>query len=394
MDILIPLAATSNNGFLELKIALRSIAQCSDVGNIYIITQAKIPWLKNVIVVPIDDPFTDNKDKNLIRKVHLTLQQYPEIKDFVLFTDDYVITKPVSLNDIPDVYNSRTLANLRSVNNTKWQNRLKFTLSIMQLMGKDVSCNWDSHTPMRFNSEKILNGLENIDYLSGGANFTLCTLLANLCDKTKENGVLQDTVKSTCESQHFRIEWDKLFVGYNDSAFLHGLKEVLLARFPDKSIYESDHAYYVGPVAVFLTNVSDTTQLVKCIKNSYNPVILLPWDHISSSAVSKLKEHIVQRYDLSSHNFLIIAKLLASYSVLFDGSVAYDENYLFNCISEDATRATIIYEPGKHKGIVNNILVSLDDLNKVQDEELTQVFEYLADNVKPSIIIKDEPERL
>lgn len=389
MDVLIPLAPTSPNNFLELRLALRSLEQCTDVGTVYIITTAKIYWLQNAKIVTIDDPFTDNKDKNLIRKIHLTLQQHPEIQDFVLFTDDYIITRPISLNDIPDVYNNRTLDNLRSAKNTKWQNRLKFTLTVMRAMGKDVSCNWDSHTPLRLNREKVLDGLAEFDYTSGGANFTLCTFLANLCDKTKENGVLQDLVKSTCESSTFTVDWNKLLIGYNDAAFNNGLKEILLNKFNKKSIYENSNACYGGPVVVFLTNVTNTNQLTTCIRNAKYPIILLPWDSVSEKAIKGLKQTSIHRYGLSAHNTLMLAKLMAAYSVLFDGNYSYDDFYLDNYVSETAEVSAVIYEPSVHKGIVNNTLLRSEDMVEVPDATLIEVFEHLVDNIRPSILVRE-----
>lgn len=394
MDVLIPLAATSNNNFLELKLALRSLVQCKDVGTVYVITTGNIPWLQNAVVVKIDDPCTNNKDKNLIRKVQLTLQLYPEIQDFVLFTDDYIITKPISLKDLPDVYNSRGLDQVKAYANTKWQRRLLFTLNIMRLLGKDVSCNWDSHTPIRLNRDRILDGLSTIDYLSAGANFTICTLFANLCNKSKSNGVLQEAVKSTCESSVFTVDWDKLLIGYNDAAFNNGLREILVDHFNIKSMYENDRSSYAGPVVLFTSNITNVSNLLDCVRHATRQVIVFPWDDVSENNVKDTGLSVVQRCGLSAHSVLTLAKLMSDYCMLFDGAHTYDVKYIENYVSDVAETTAVIYDPANYKGIVNNTFLTIDDINTVPDVCLTEVIDYLTETIKPSIIIKDEPERL
>ena len=74
-DVIIPLGSESKFNNDELRISLRSIEKNLDVDKIYIATTADIPWIKNVIKVPLIDPWNNNKDKNLIYKVVKTLEK-------------------------------------------------------------------------------------------------------------------------------------------------------------------------------------------------------------------------------------------------------------------------------------------------------------------------------
>ena len=388
MDILLPLAATSNNNFLELKLALRSIATCSDVDNIYVITTADIPWIQNVKLVRIDDPYTNNKDKNLIRKVQLTLQMYPEITDFVIWMDDFIAARPMSLRCIPDVYNNRSLASFSNDNLSKWQRRLKFTLSVFQLSGKDVSCNWDSHVPMRFNSAKVLSGLEDIDCYSGGANYTLYTLLANLCDKDRQKAVSQDLVKCTCESSEFNLNWDKLFIGYNDKAFNNGLSDRLLEKFPNKSRYEKELIQPNSLVNIFVANLTDAESFKRMLTAYTRHTMIFSWDTVSDCELSKLDVSYIASNELSTQSKLLFANMLSKYSILYDGVYEYPVNYLETSLNEDADTSAIIYEPDKHRGIVNNYFLLKTGIT-CTDSNLFNLIDTLTVTVKPSIIIRE-----
>ena len=399
MDVILPLVATSTNEYLELKIALRSLSQCSDVGKVYIVTTGYIPWIQNAVIVPIDDPVKDNKDKNLIRKIQLTLQKYPEITDFVLWMDDFVITQPMSLNDIPDVYNNRGLDLLSKLPvRTKWQERLLWTLKIFKFVGKSTDYNWDSHVPMRFNSEKVLKGLEMMDYMSSGANFTLFTLLANLCDKVKANGVLQDVVKFTCEGPvNLPIDWSKLFVGFNDKSFNAGLKTQLIEHFTEKSKYEASVLTVTDTVSAFVTNCTSTDRLFELMLNSKKRIITFPWDDVSKNTLvgSNMSCIPYNGPALNVINMFNLSKLMSKYCIIYDGKHQYNDTYISDCLTDSADSLAVSYDPKNMSGIVNNSLVSATDVLKLANiTDLNEFMLQLADLSRPSVIIKDEPERL
>ena len=390
MDVLIPLAESSSNNFLELKLALRSLAKCSDVGTIYIITTGKIPWIRDVKIVPIDDPIVNNKDKNLIRKVELTLQQFPEITDFVLWSDDYIVTKPISLNDLPDVYNNRTIETLTNISNrTKWQNRLLWTLTTLKMMNKDLGCNWDSHTPLKLNREKVLDGLDHVMYMSNGANFTLCTLLAALCDKTREHGVLQDFVKCTCESPDFVLNLDKLLVGYNDKAFNNGLKELLLRQFPDKSKYELETVDVNSALCILASNLTDLDTFKRIINGVNKHIVVFTCDATTKTTLLNSGINTIDVSDLSISNTFLLAKLISEYAILYDGLFTYPNTYINECLKDTIENVCLIYEPSKHKGIVNNILLTIKNIHSIQETDLFTAIERIADTVTPIIVIRE-----
>ena len=345
VDILIPIGTGSKNNNAELRLALRSIAKHTDVNRVFIITTAEIPWLQNVNIVKVGDPYTNNKDKNLINKVIKTLQQNPDIDDFVFWSDDQVITKDIKLADLPKVYNNRSLDFFNGLEKkSKWQRRLMDTLSILKLIKYDVSCNWEAHVPELYNSKKILEGIANIAWEGAAGNYTICTLFAYLCGYRKELGVNQEEVKNTYESFNPNVKFDKLYIGYNDTGFSSGVRKALFKHFKDTCKYESSSCdfdrsgTYVGAlkrVSILAKNVNDNNIDKFCndIKYDGDKVIFAldtaSYKIIKDNALPVCYIPCKDNVDLITFTHALnVAKYLSNYCVVLDGDYAYPDNYI------------------------------------------------------------------
>jgi len=240
MDIIIPLSKESHNDNIELRMLLRSIEKNGDnVGTIYIATMFPPRWLDQtkVVVVPIKDTFLSNKDANLHKKILGVIEKY-NIGRFVFSADDNAFLRRIDLESLPITHNKRGIQQLRQSN--KWENRVINTLKFGESRGIKLNCNFESHCPMEFDGQKILEGMKGVDY-GAQPGLTICTCWKIVSNACADIGVEQSTVKVTMESAESAkrsLVSGKLFLGYNDNALQNGLKKKLLELFPHKSKYE------------------------------------------------------------------------------------------------------------------------------------------------------------
>lgn len=237
VDIVFTLAGeNSRTDNEELRIALRSIEKhAKDLGNVYIVTDNAPKWLDNVNIIHAHDIYTDNKDANLITKL-LKACVCDKISDrFMYWSDDQVLTSDISLKHTIPVYNDRGIDHFSS-SSSRWGTRMRHTLELVRDMGGDASCNWDSHVPQPI--DKIM-----FSHIMGSLDFStqpgLCVNTAYFGIKGEAKQCCQSSVKLTYENTDTaRYDFNKVFVGYNDEGYFAGLREALLAKFPDKSKYE------------------------------------------------------------------------------------------------------------------------------------------------------------
>ena len=241
MDIIIPLGKESHNDNIELRMLLRSIEKNGkNLGTIYIATVYPPKWLDQtkVVVVPIKDEFTSNKDANLHKKILGVIEKY-NIGRFVFSADDNAFLRKIDLNSLPITHNKRGIQQLRTSN--KWESRVINTIKFGEKRGIVLNCNFESHCPMEFDGQKVLEGMKGVDYESQ-PGLTICTCWKIVSNDCANIGVEQSQVKITMESaesaKRNNLTNGKLFLGYNDNALQNGLKQKLLALFPDKSQYE------------------------------------------------------------------------------------------------------------------------------------------------------------
>lgn len=237
LDLIIPLGNGSRSNDDELKLCLRSLDRNTQgIGRVILATKHIPEWIQNVTIVPMGDPLKHNKDGNLINKVVMALINLDIRGDFLLCADDNVFNLPLNLEDIPMICNGRGLNHFSANSDEKWFRRMRRTLEFVKSRGMPVDYNYDSHTPQKFNATKVLRGLGGIDYAS---DIGYCIYTLFRCVSGETGGVHQNEYKTTHESEgSVNSSMDRMFVGYNDEAFLHGLRERLFEKYPDKSRYE------------------------------------------------------------------------------------------------------------------------------------------------------------
>ena len=393
-DIIIPLGPGSKFNNDELRISLRSVEKNLDVDKVYVATTMDIPWLKNVIKVPVDDPWDNNKDKNLIYKVVKTLEMYPEIDKFYFWSDDFVILQHIGSNHI-NIYNDRSLDYFKAnPPTTKWQKRLANTLNILKVYGYDASVNWDSHTPLLLSSKDIVSRATLFEYDSFAANYTVCTLLAFINGLTKKDGIHQDLVKVSYESE-FKGEIDTRFkyLGHNDLAFSTGLREKLFELFPDCSKYEGIEANDSYGVSFLVKNLKNIDILTKIIKNTNLKPFIFTLDSQSAEtiAAATINATVLNTFTDTVPESIRIsttaATALAKYSVIIDGNTDYTTTYIKDSIDEAGNASMFIDDADHNKVLLLNEAVKDVTTNTVSTYE--EYINKLKAIVKPIIIVNN-----
>ena len=179
------------------------------------------------------DPLKHNKDGNMINKVKAAITALGIDSDFILCADDNVFMK--DLDGCPTLYNDKT-RNDFTVDRRKWHRRMVRTFDFLESRGIHLNHNYEVHAPQLFNGKAVLSALEGVDYESD-IGYGIYTLFRGLCGET--GGVDQRLFKTTHETELSADDpLDRLFAGYNDNAFSHGLRERLFSIFDKKSKYE------------------------------------------------------------------------------------------------------------------------------------------------------------
>jgi len=238
VDVVIPLGNGSKFDNLELRLALRSIAiNLPNINQIWIMTEYAPTWLINVNVVKSPDLYTNNKDANLFTKVLQACDTSDVAEHFLFWSDDQAILKPVNLNKWPVVINSRGPD--KFTNNSTWPKRMQNTFKYLANKGHNLTYNFDSHVPQMFSKTLFKSLIEKTPFkiLPG---FCINTLYFGLQDGLKV--VEQTKYKSCFEGKQINpVLGNTYFAGYNDQAFISGVREILLAKFPNPCKYEKSN---------------------------------------------------------------------------------------------------------------------------------------------------------
>jgi hypothetical protein len=148
-DIVIPVKPERRNE--QLRYALRSLKNIPH-RNVYI-AGYRPPWVTNVIYIP--NPQAMSKYTNSGRNINKACKEKDLSDNFVLFNDDFYITKPIK--QIPTYHRGKLLDVLNSwqMNGRYWRG-MKHTYDLLVDMGiKDPLC-YELHVPMVINKQKKL----------------------------------------------------------------------------------------------------------------------------------------------------------------------------------------------------------------------------------------------
>ena len=235
VDIIIPLGTGSKSNNDELRLLLRSIEKNGCGYRRIIVVATETPsWLQNVVNLKMDDCLRQNKDGNIIRKVLFALTECYDISpEFVWTCDDCVVLKKTDFSLLPPITNARK-KNDFPADGSIWQRRVRRTFDFFEDKGLLLSHNYESHTPQRFPSRKLLRAMRGVNF-EAGIGYSINTLFFGLLGVS--GGFDQSLFKVSAETAEIP-KLNRHFIGYNDKAFYAGLRERLFEMFPDKSKYE------------------------------------------------------------------------------------------------------------------------------------------------------------
>jgi hypothetical protein len=231
-DLMIPIGK-SNGDYSELKITLRSIERhFKNLGNIYIVG-ARPRWIKGVIYIECDDPYTNNKDANIIRKV-LKVCDYPISQEFIRQSDDQIWIKDIEKVTIG--HNGKIIA--KASENRKWVDRLWRTSEEMKKL-KLCYYNYDIHAPLPVDKDKFKETFKKFDLKKG---YTINSLYFNY--NLKEHKEIDKNI--VLSMRHYKkIHEDKLKETMKGYSFLEhnpngwkAIEPILYKLFPVKSKFE------------------------------------------------------------------------------------------------------------------------------------------------------------
>lgn len=237
IDIVIPLGNKCGWGdYQELKYALRSAEKyVPHLGNAYVIG-AKPGWLLPEFHLDLPDPYTHNKDANLIQKVVYAASQPGITHKFIRMSDDQLFLAPFEevrwyLEELdPNSFNRSP---------KKWYNRLENTYKRI-CNTVDKVYNFDSHVPMVYYREAFIKIAMSHDY---GADPGMCinTMYANYVGGTKQKlpegarlGVSGPTSKEDLEKKAEKA----ILCNYVDRGLTSVFKEWVMEQFPQASRFE------------------------------------------------------------------------------------------------------------------------------------------------------------
>ena len=238
-DIVIPLSAESTDNNLQLRLALRSIARyAKNLGTIHIYSAAKVPWLKDIDVVPMGDPCPDCKDVNLINKVKAAAEN-PAVADrFLFWSDDQLLTSELDLDKAPVVSNERGLDwFLMNKGGNKWYFRMLNTMQyIKKETGLHLQWNYDSHVPQPYKKDEVLDIFNRVPYTEQ-PGFCINTIYYGMLRQPPTK--IQREVKHNFEGKTISIPTTmKLYAGHDPQCWRLGASLFFTGMFYDKCKFE------------------------------------------------------------------------------------------------------------------------------------------------------------
>lgn len=238
MDIVLPLGTGSKYDNVESRMALRSIkSNFIQLGSIFVVCDELPSWMTNVIHVKCGDVSKSGKDAILINKVLEACKRTELSENFMFWSDDQVLVKPMFIDDVVPV---AATMRIETMGDTKWNKRLKNTKLFLESKNKPTQ-NWESHVPQPYNKSKFVEVMSGIDY-DVDIGYGINTLYFNMIDQ--KPSVLESQCKLTLEGGKLCCKGipgavqNKTWIGYNDNGLQNGLLDYLNKIFPKPSAFE------------------------------------------------------------------------------------------------------------------------------------------------------------
>jgi hypothetical protein len=208
----------------ELRYSLRSLSNLTDKGKVYIV--GDLPqWACNVVHIPCDDPYKDNKDANLIRKL-LKACDSDISDDFMQMSDDMLIMNKTPCNAFTEpVFMETWKASGR------WKKRLENTQKVLKDLGLPAKI-FEAHCPYVINK---LTYPEIMCKFTWDKDILGNTLYFNYLKKEGQKG----SVVRFRGYDKWKYNGEDV-INYNDGGLTGEFKAFVSEAFPKKCEYERD----------------------------------------------------------------------------------------------------------------------------------------------------------
>lgn len=246
IDIVIPLGNGSKWHNNELKYCLRSIEKyLKNYRHIYLICDGiifDIPKFIDTTHVNIIQSELDitTPSKNIWDKIYVACEHIVQFsKDFVLFNDDYFLTKEVDALRIPNYYNNRLLYTTTPYDN--WYNDFLENTDELLKTEKRMCLNFDIHYPMIINKQKFLelHTEYNERWREYGDKLLVKSLYGNLQEIKNVYAIEDCKIKDIQSTNYVRAFINnKWMFSTGDKCLTEPVKQLIQEMYPDKSKYE------------------------------------------------------------------------------------------------------------------------------------------------------------
>ncbi|MFA5526189.1 MAG: hypothetical protein WC992_05130 [Acholeplasmataceae bacterium] len=254
IDLVVPLGSGSTHGDLELRYLLRSAEKhFAALGKVWIVGECP-EWLDTAQArhIAMPDAHADNKDANLIEKI-LRVCAEPELSgEFVRASDDQVFWAPVVAGDLLPVRGERLAAHTwKWFLQDRWHKRMLNTVRALAGAGIADARNFDTHMPVLYSKTLFARVMETFaPEWRVPPGCCVNTLYFNEAQQDRFNARGYGELKVSFEDsvlcmlphevrQQIKAAGpDVRFLGYNETGFSDGLREVLERAFPNPSKYE------------------------------------------------------------------------------------------------------------------------------------------------------------
>lgn len=240
VDVVLPLGKSSHAAdYGEAKFLLRSIERnCKNLGRLIVASITPPIWLRNAIIVPIEDDLPHNKDGNMITKVVKAID-ICRCDRFCVCADDNCFINTIDLGRIPVIHGGGSKAWFEAQENkNNWHRRCLATYDFFRSWGIDESISFDTtHAPQTFTKSKLWQNMQSIPYREGnGLGIYSCLHLASGETHGQDwNG----WIVRAQNAEEAKRPWNKVpMLSYTDEAWDGGISARLAAMFPTKSRYE------------------------------------------------------------------------------------------------------------------------------------------------------------
>ena len=204
MDIVYFLA--EKDGFYdyaELRHSLRSLAKhVSDVGQVFVFGP-RPAWLRQAVHRPVQDPYSHNKDANIIRKMHLVCLNADISDPFLFVNDDHFFTRNCLAGDFP--YYHRGELPLRGRGD--YPRRLANTHQGLKARGLGT-LNFDVHAPILIQKGRFLSAFRGWDWVDRrGAGVVMKSVYGNSWPEIVQAAEFLDDLKMNRHTRGTAAAW-------------------------------------------------------------------------------------------------------------------------------------------------------------------------------------------